>query len=107
MTGLMASLKPHQNQRPSLANQEEMWRAGADEIGNSFPWRPCCCSRFEAVLAMPLQKMMVRLISSPERSQNATGLVDHGLYAGCIIDMPRNQDLVIVSDADQAAIKHP
>src|SRR3954463_8443661 len=64
-------------------------------------------SRFEAVLAVPLQEMSVGLIGCAGRGQNAPGLVDDGAHAGCVVDLPRDQDLMIVRDADQAAVKHP
>jgi hypothetical protein len=51
--------------------------------------------------------MRVGLIDSSGRCQNAPALVEHCAYTGCIVHMSGDQDLVIVRDADQAAVKHP
>src|SRR4051794_11665012 len=61
----------------------------------------------ETVVAMPIQKMRVRMFRTPQRRKCATGLVDKCAHCVLVIRLPRNQYLQVIRQADQSAIEHP
>src|SRR5450631_992505 len=56
---------------------------------------------------MPSEEMRMRPVCRTQRQRSAAALIDEGLYASDIVDLPRDKDIEIVRQADQAAIEHP
>lgn len=64
-------------------------------------------SLLKAILTMPLKKMRMWPRRRPRRYDRSACLVDQTSYALRIIRLPRNQDVQIISEADETAIEHP
>lgn len=56
---------------------------------------------------MPTEKVGAWSIHQPRRQQRTAAFVDETLHAFIIIHLSRNQDIKIIRQADQTAIKHP
>ena len=64
-------------------------------------------SIFKAVFAMPTEKMGTGAIHQPRRQQRTAAFVDEPLNALVIVHLSRDQNIEIIRQTDQAAIKHP
>ena len=62
---------------------------------------------FEAVIAMPTQKMWMRSFRTARRRKRAPCLVYERARELLIVDLTRDQNFQIVRQRDQTAIKHP
>lgn len=64
-------------------------------------------SLLETMLAMPTQEVWMRPLECPRRHDRASGPVYQPSYTLWIIGMPRNQDVEVIGQADQATVEHP
>ena len=64
-------------------------------------------SSLKAVLAMPAEKMRVRIIPGQRRKHEPPGLVDHAADAIGVVDLARDQNFKTIGDRKQTAVEHP
>ena len=61
----------------------------------------------EAILAVPCQKLRMGPILQTDRRHREARAIDEGTNAIRIVRLAGNQDLKIISEANQASVKHP
>ena len=64
-------------------------------------------SRLETILPVPVQKGRMRPVARRQRANHLAGVVDQALHAIAVIHVPRDDDVEIIAEANQPAIKHP